>query len=60
MIKTEKKYLTPRTMVVNVNAQQMVCTSNMESAGFTLEDDEIQQDLGFKTDNHGWGNDLDW
>ena len=47
-------------MVVNVNAQQMVCTSNVESAGFTLEDNEIQQDLGFKEDNHGWGNDLDW
>lgn len=60
MFKTEKKYLTPRTMVVNVNAQQMVCTSNVESAGFTLEDNEIQQDLGFKEDNHGWGNDLDW
>lgn len=60
MIKTEKKYLTPRTMVVNVNAQQMVCDSNVESAGFDLENYEIQQDLGFKTDNHGWGNDLDW
>ncbi|MCQ2132849.1 MAG: hypothetical protein MJY90_05905 [Bacteroidaceae bacterium] len=60
MIKTEKKYLTPRTMVVNVNAQQMVCTSNVESAGFDLESYDIEQDLGFKTDNHGWGNDLDW
>lgn len=47
-------------MVVNVNAQQMVCVSNVESAGFDLENNEIQQDLGFKTDNHGWGNDLDW
>lgn len=60
MIKTEKKYLTPRTMVVNVNAQQMVCTSNMGSAGFSLESNDIQQDLGFNPDNHGWGNDLDW
>ena len=47
-------------MVVNVNAQQMVCDSNVESAGFDLENYEIQQDLGFKEDNHGWGNDLDW
>lgn len=47
-------------MVVNVNAQQMVCESNMDSAGFSLESNDIQQDLGFNTDNHGWGNDLDW
>ncbi len=54
----QKTYQAPQMEVLKVQAQQMVCASDLESAGFTVEGTTIQQDYNDPT--HGWGSDLDW
>lgn len=55
---SKKTYLTPQMRVVQVQQTEMICASNLGSAGFTVEGASIFQDYNDST--HGWGSDLDW
>ena len=55
---SKKQYQSPEMKVVTVKQTQMICTSNLGSAGFTVEGTTIYQDYNDPT--HGWGSTLDW